>query len=150
MQASLMLSNNAIQVKFCQSWAEQVLTMYPPLRRRSPVSLCIVRSQATNSSDLCTPANARVARLTEHELVDMSLAARAIAAKKKGPTRATRKLPLHQGVCAYVGCPAASKDYKGPLPKRSLNFCQSCNEGRGSYYHQQCFFAVHRCVVSKH
>lgn len=134
------------QVNFCTLWAESVLASYVPLRKRRPASLCIAQMLSTNAAELCTPANARVARLTEHELTDMGMVAREETAKRRGPCRKTSKLSIHKGKCAYVCCPRAQDNYIGPLPVRPQLFCQSCNDGKGSYFHLKCFFAVHRCV----
>lgn len=137
------------QVKFCQQWADSVLGSNRALRKHKPASLCIVQAQATNSAELCTIASVKIAKLTEHELVDMSCVIRELELAKKGPCRQTRSLPIQRGVCMYVNCPRAQKGYKGPLPNRSHFFCQSCCDGKGGYYHVRCFFAVHRCVIEK-
>lgn len=127
-------------------WAEHVLAGYVPLRKRKPAALCIAQRMSTNSSELCTPANARVARLTEHELVDMGLLVRDESAKKRGRTRKTSSLAIKKGKCGFGGCPRAMNNYIWALPVKSQLFCHACKDGKGSYYHLQCFFAVHRCV----
>lgn len=139
-----------MQVKFCQTWAERVLVSNSPIRARRPAALCITQLGATNAAEFCSPANARVARLTEHELVNMSVVQRELEMKKKGPSRSADRLGIQRGVCAYAECPRnVERNYKGTLPARSTYRCQSCNNGNGSYYHLPCFFAVHRCVHEK-
>lgn len=137
------------QVQFCLQWAEQMLQSTAPLRRRRPAALCLTATSSTNSSDLCTPANSHIMKLTEHELVDTSLAAREEQAHRPGRRRPSRNLSIPRGRCNYSECPAAAPNYKGPLPKRTHLLCPSCMDGTGAYYHLQCFHAVHRCALTK-
>lgn len=143
----LTLSFCPLQVQFCQQWADLVLTSKRAMRRRRPPSLCIMNTGSSNSAELCTPANARIARLTEHELVDVGMAVRKAEAGKRGRSRKTSALTIPKGVCHYDQCPLkVNKVYKGPLPKLSHFRCQSCKGGVGAY-HVECFFHVHRCVI---
>ena len=111
-----------------------------PLRRRKPASLCVMEAGATNSADTLNPASAYLQQLAEHELVDMGI----VALKQKAKARGSRgyaskqRAPRQKGVCGLHGC-------KITKPKRPQLRCCACNNGRGAYYHMECFFKVHRC-----
>lgn len=144
-----MLSSCCTQVKYCLAWAQEILVnVKKPLRRRRPASLCIAQMQATNASELLSPVNTWHAKMTEHELVDMSFVAREQEAQRKhrGPKIKSSKLSIHKGVCAYQKCPVLDENYSGTLPKRPTTRCPSCQGGKGCYYHLPCFFSVHRCI----
>lgn len=135
------------QTKYCQAWADHVLSSSKPLRKRFPAALAIWATGSTNSAQMCTPASSRIARLTEHELVDLSTAVRQKQCGKRGRPRLTSRLSIPKGKCFYDKCPRAVENYLGPLPKRPATKCMSCNHGKGAYYHLSCFFCVHRCVL---
>ena len=99
----------------------------------------------TNASELLSPASGHIQKLAEHELCDMGGAARAAAnpLSKRGPKKKNISTP--RGVCGYADCPTHSKEATH-LPKRDRFFCAACRDGKGSYYHLQCFFKCHRCL----
>ena len=109
------------------------------------------RARMTNSAEFLSPASEHDQRRAEHELVDMGAVALALyeqdaAGGSHGPRKQTVSLTTHvsrvspqKGVCAYSQCQIVK-------PKRPQNRCFACRDGRGAYYHLQCFFAVHRCL----
>lgn len=136
-----------VQTRYCQLWADFVLETYRPIRRKRPASLAIWKAEISNSGELCTPASSKIARLTEHELIDLSVSLRQAQCGKKGRPKLTKNLSIPKGKCHFSACPAAHAGYSGPLPKRPCTKCMSCCNGKGAYYHLQCFFRVHRCVL---
>ena len=94
------------------------------------------------------------ARLAMHQLVDMSLLARASHAEQEATKRGRKtkhsRLSIPKAKCAYAECPANVAGYSGPLVARPTTRCISCREGRGSYYHLPCFFECHSCCGSSH
>ena len=59
------------KVQFCLDYAKEVFNRVAPMRQRTPVGMCIMQAQVTNSAEYCSPASAHVMARTEHELVDM-------------------------------------------------------------------------------
>ena len=100
--------------------------------------------RASSSASPATPA-----RLAAHELVDMSLVARAEHAEqeasKRGRKTKSKWVSIPKGRCAFAECPTLAEDYSGPLPVRPTTRCNACREGKGAYFHLPCFFECHSC-----
>ena len=132
------------KVQFCLDYAQEVFNRVAPMRQRTPVGMCIMQAQVTNSAEYCSPASAHVMARTEHELVDMGEVTRALGFRtckaKKGPKK---RKGIPKGTCFYTDCPGVD----GGLKKTTQLRCTSCKDGKGAYYHLPCFFRTHRCCV---
>ena len=90
------------------------------------------------NADLLNPASASASRRAEHELTDMGAVARKLDMQAKQARKKTKPASVKVGQCGYAGC-GISK------PARPQLRCGSCKDGKGAYYHMECFFATHRC-----
>lgn len=73
-------------------------------------------TEATNTAELISPMNARLARLAEHELVDVSIVRRKLIIKdcahKRGPKPKLKSVNVCKGVCSYADCPTKNNSYQ--------------------------------------
>ena len=86
----------------------------------------------------------------EHKLIDMSILAKAAAdiepiGKGRGRGMSARKRQRacqdgQRGVCRLEGCTTE--------PARVRYKCLQCRDGKGAFYHLDCFFKAHK-VTSK-
>ena len=118
-------------------------------RQHTSVSSIMWRNLGSLSSSASHPSPPHMA---VHELVDMSLLARASLAereaRKRGPKSRTNRVSIGKGKCSYVSCPAGVAGYSGPLVSRPTTRCIGCKGGKGAYYHLPCFFEVHSATCS--
>ena len=87
------------------------------------------------------PASAqpKVQRRREHRLVNMGVIGRAAVATGRGITKGAinKRAKRPKGTCIYIGC---------PWPDSTSQYrCPSCTEGKGAWYHLECFFDCHPC-----
>ena len=143
----------APQVQFCLDWADNVLRTTCSMRRRRNQALGSVvwrnLSSLSSSASISPAATPAAARLV-HELVDMSMVARAEKAReeqtKRGRKTKSNQLSISKGKCAHEGCPTHVEGYAGPLPARTTTRCVGCKDGKGAFMHLPCFFDSHSCV----
>ena len=133
------------KVDFCLDYAQEVFDRVAPMRRRTPVAMCVMRAGATNSADYLSPASAHAMKLAEHELVDMGAVVRKLGYRtQKKPEGPKKRKRVPNGVCNYGGCPGADNGW-AKFPQLR---CGSCKDGDGAFYHLPCFHATHRCTFS--
>ena len=127
------------KANFVRKWASDVLDSSPRFRLRTSKGLCLMQG-STNNSTLTMNGSARLAARTEHQLEDAGQALRNQGFNLPGPDSPRKPVPY--GKCFYADCPWTDT----PGRKTTQKVCMSCKQGKGAYYHLECFFATHRCT----
>ena len=136
------------KVSFCKSWATDVFDRVAPMRKRTPVGMCIMQAGITNTADHVSPASAHGSSRAEHELVDCGHAVREQGFRTQKPHDGPKKRKaVPYGKCSYAECPVRKKKKTALNPTTQLR-CMSCKDGKGAWYHVPCFFACHRCTFA--
>lgn len=104
-----------------------------------------ILGRMNNSGEFLSPSSSHAQSRAEHELIDMGRVAMVIREHNRqggsrGPLKKAQRVAANKGVCAYSECGVDK-------PKRPQFRCGACRDGQGSYYHVQCFFACHRCLM---
>ena len=104
-----------------------------------------------DEASLLSPDNpAHTALNAQHKLLDMSSLARVAAdaepvGKGRGRGHGARKRQRagqdgQRGVCRYENCCISE-------PARSKYKCLQCRDGKGAFYHLDCFFSAHKATL---
>ena len=112
--------------------------------------LAIEKAQGSDNYLLSPTIPAHNTLAPGHILIQMSEVAKEIVQKEQLPARRPTASEAHKrkratsnstkGKCAYEHCAVVK-------PKEARHKCMQCKEGKGAFYHPQCFWLCHRATL---